>query len=97
MRTGAENWDPSRRRSGCTGWPVAVMVTWGANMTRSPDVHLAVVDERQPEVDVHVVAEVEVAAVRDVQRRLPPDPLAHRAQQLAQQPLRSAVSRGRVG
>ena len=36
MRTGAENWLPSRRRSGCTGCPVVVIVTFGASITRLP-------------------------------------------------------------
>ncbi len=51
------------------------------------DEHFRVVDEREPEVDVDVVAEVHVAAVGDVQRRLDPDPLAQRAEQLAQDAL----------
>ena len=36
MRTGKLYWYTWRRRSGSTGWPAAVMVTLGPNITLSP-------------------------------------------------------------
>ena len=47
--------------------------------------HLGVVDDHEVEVRVEAVADEDVGPVRRQERRLDPDRLAHRPQQLAQQ------------